>query len=233
MPAQTLAEAEMPSHGFMFGFFMLGTVLTYFGNILVNARSRYLEIRFRQQLEANRYMQYMPTTSNSAPQLASPSYIIKNLILDKRLSAAQVDAMVVPDFMKCKGTGKLMRDPVATINGDIFDREYIEKYLRDHNNVDPNGKQLENNWLFPDVDLRRQIMEAIEKYAAELATRNAQATARRNFGPILTYLQNIHFQRPSLPAPVPSAETMRELRQNFLDGLERAFGTQEAPRPTV
>lgn len=222
MPAQTLAEAEMPSRSFLFGFFMLGALLTYFGQILVNARSRYLEIRFLQQLEADRHVEDIPTTA--APQLAARSLIIKNLIREKGLSAAQIEAMVVPEYMKCRGTGKLMCDPVATINGDIFEREYIEKYLQDHNNVDPNGKQLQQNWLFPDVDLRKQIIEAIEKHAAQLTTTNSQ-------GPILTYLQTAWTARPSLPVPAPTAETMRDLRQNFLDGLERALGRE--PRPTI
>lgn len=225
--AQTLAKAEMPSKEFMFGFFMLGTVLTYFGNILVGARNRYLEIRLRQQYQVNRYVQDVPTSNNQAPQLASRNLAIKNLINDKQISAEQIAAMNAPTYMKCKGTGKLMFDPVATINGDVFDREYIEQYLEEHNNVDPNGKQLANNWLFPDVDLRRQIIEEIEKYSAELPPQINSV--------VLTFMANARAaanQAARLnPPPVPNAETLRNLCTRFLDGMERAFDTNDAPRP--
>lgn len=227
--AETLSEAEMPSKQFMFGFFMLGTVLTYFGHILVGARGKYLAARELQQLAANQHVQNVPVSTDQMPQLAKPNKVIENLIRDKKISAAQIEAMNIPEYMKCKGTRKLMLDPVATINGDVFDRQYIEKYLRDHDNVDPNGKQLDNNWLFPDVDLRRQIIEQIEKYAAELPPPFQSV--------VLTFMANAmaaanQAARSNPPATL-NAETLRNMRTRFLDGLERAFGTTDAPRPNI
>lgn len=207
---QTLAETEMPSHALLFGFFAFGTVLTYFGTILVGARRRYVEIRDAQQLAANMYV--ASVAPSHVPQ-NTRSNVIDRLISEKRLSESQIDSMIVPEHLKCKGTGKLMRDPVCTLNGDTFDRTYIEQYLQDNNNMDPNGNTLASNLLIPDIDIRRQILEAIEQHAATLQTQNNVSA--------LTYLANISSA---------SSATLRDLRASFLDKVEQALGVQERPR---
>ena len=59
-------------------------------------------------------------------------------------------------------TGELMADPVSTADGNTYEREAIQTWLRNHNTSPLTGVVLEHNGLTPNLALRRAIAEFME-----------------------------------------------------------------------
>lgn len=58
----------------------------------------------------------------------------------------------------CPLSGRLIKKPVKTSDGDIFDREAIEEWFKAGNVTNPiSGQDLKNYDLFPEIVLREEI----------------------------------------------------------------------------
>ena len=77
-------------------------------------------------------------------------------------------AGAVPAELRCEINGHLMRDPVRTPAGRVFERETIELWLRTRGSVCPiSGAPLTADDLAPEAELRRAIMRYhIQQHAA-------------------------------------------------------------------
>ena len=80
----------------------------------------------------------------------------------------EVSAAGVPRELRCAINGHLMRDPVKTPSGHVFERETIELWLRTRGSVCPiSGAPLTAAELEPEAELRRAIMRYhIQQHAA-------------------------------------------------------------------
>ncbi len=80
-------------------------------------------------------------------------------------------AGAVPAELRCEINGHLMRDPVRTPAGRVFERETIELWLRTRGSVCPvSGAPLTGDELVPDEERRTAIMRwHIQQHAAATA----------------------------------------------------------------
>jgi hypothetical protein len=73
------------------------------------------------------------------------------------------DAACLPSFLD-PVTYEIMRDPVFTADGQTFERQTIEQWLRDHDTSPLHGGRLEHTRLVPNIALRQSIDEWRAKY---------------------------------------------------------------------
>lgn len=73
-----------------------------------------------------------------------------------------------PRFCRCFHTRKIMTDPVVACDGYSYQREEIVKWLETHETSPVTGQLLANNMLFPNHQLRLQIMQWVEEKLAEV-----------------------------------------------------------------
>ena len=63
-----------------------------------------------------------------------------------------------PDEFRCPARGGLMRDPVRTVDGDVFEREFVENFFRKFGVVNPlTGAPLASASLEPLPELAQRI----------------------------------------------------------------------------
>jgi hypothetical protein len=70
----------------------------------------------------------------------------------------------VPVFF-CSITGEIMRDPVATADGQPYERAAVESWLERNDTSPANGAKLHSKTLVPNVALRQAVEEWEHAYA--------------------------------------------------------------------
>ena len=74
------------------------------------------------------------------------------------------DSNEPPDELCCSITGDLFQDPVVNSAGQTYERKWIENWYK-KNNTDPNSNaEVESKVLFPNVAIRGQCREWLEKH---------------------------------------------------------------------
>jgi len=97
-------------------------------------------------------------------------------------------------LLLCPITGKLMRDPVSTVDGQVYEREAIEAWLETHDTSPVTGQQLPMKLLVPSIPLRGMIAAHLEKQ--KLRQRNATVAAMASMR-----LQPLHREQPAALQP--------------------------------
>jgi len=69
----------------------------------------------------------------------------------------------IPDDYRCPITRQIMVDPVSTSDGQTYEREAIEEWLRTKNTSPATGAKLTNKNLTPNIRLKSIISEFIDK----------------------------------------------------------------------
>jgi len=91
--------------------------------------------------------------------------------------AADDDA---PDeFKDLTITSSIMRDPVFAQDGITYERDAIERWLRDHNTSPATGSLMSNKIVIPNIGLRKQIVDWKQRKAVAAAAAAAAAAATR------------------------------------------------------
>ena len=75
-------------------------------------------------------------------------------------------ASLPPEFM-CPITGEIMREPVTTADGHVFERSAIERWLATHSTSPMTGMPLEHTKLAPAHAIRQLIERSMERGASK------------------------------------------------------------------
>ncbi len=70
---------------------------------------------------------------------------------------------ILDEFI-CPISQQIMLDPVNTCDGHIFERIFIEKWLKTRNTSPITNLPLENNQIFPIIYLKTKISEFLEQH---------------------------------------------------------------------
>ena len=70
----------------------------------------------------------------------------------------QTQGKPLPAFF-CSITGEIMRDPVATADGQTFERAAIERWLERNDTSPATGLKLPSKTLVPNIALRQAVEE--------------------------------------------------------------------------
>ena len=70
----------------------------------------------------------------------------------------------VPPSFVCPITQEVMRDPVATVDGQTYERSAIEHWLRDHNTSPLTGEVLAMKMLIPNHTVRGLSRKWLEEH---------------------------------------------------------------------
>lgn len=141
---------------------------------------------------------------------AARCFSIETDILDEDHA---VRLMPVPDSFVCPIAASIMRDPVATVDGCVYEREYIERWFRVKRQESQQitspitGLDLPTATLMPLVALQR----AIEAYLAHRPELKREHMAGRSFAEAATVLQSDLFEKQAEHASIQ--DKMKRLRQ--------------------
>jgi len=83
-----------------------------------------------------------------------------------------------PSALICPLTGELMRDPVATVDGQVYDRQAIATWLETHDTSPLTGEVLPMKVLVPSLPLRAMLSEMNERRKLRKASSQAVARSR-------------------------------------------------------
>ena len=78
------------------------------------------------------------------------------LLSSQRTTALKRTRSLPPQFL-CPITGEIMREPVTTADGHVFERTAIERWLKTHSTSPMTGMSLEHTSLAPAHALRQLI----------------------------------------------------------------------------
>jgi len=143
-------------------------------------------------------------------------------------------AIQAPGYLCDPSSKKLLVDPVTTPSGKTYDRENIERYIKQHHK-DPDGKPLRIDQLIPNLNLR----EALEKYnSGQSATTTSSSKRPSFFDPSKSMIKRGETDPEYLCCPI-SSEIMTDPvmtpngktyeRESIEDWIERK-GTDPATR---
>lgn len=124
-----------------------------------------------------------------------------------------VRLMPVPDSFVCPISAAIMVDPVATVDGCVYERPYIERWFRErrqegHRITSPiTGLELPSATLMPLVALQR----AIEAYLAHRPELKREQMAGRSFEEAAQILQTDLFEKQS--AHASTQDKLKRLKQ--------------------
>jgi len=124
-----------------------------------------------------------------------------------------VRLMPVPDSFVCPISAAIMKDPVATVDGCVYEREYIERWFRTKRQQGQQltspitGLELPTATLMPLVALQR----AIEAYLAHRPEIKREHIAARSFEEAAQMLQSDLFEKQANYSS--SQDKMKKLRQ--------------------
>ena len=68
----------------------------------------------------------------------------------------------IPHHFFCSITQDIMKDPVKTIDGHIYDRHAIERWFQEHSTSPLTGLPLSSKGLIPNITIKKQIEKFIE-----------------------------------------------------------------------
>ncbi len=74
----------------------------------------------------------------------------------------------VPNEFLCPITREIMKDPVVTSDGHSFEREVITQWLRSNNTSPLTNLELDNNYLIPNIALKKRIDDWSQGYKQEM-----------------------------------------------------------------
>jgi len=157
-------------------------------------------------LQPSRHAQYGEHWGEGAARCFS----IDADILDEDLA---VRLMPVPDSFVCPISAAIMVDPVATVDGCIYERQYIERWFRErrqqgHRITSPvTGLELPSATLMPLVALQR----AIEAYLAHRPELKREHMAGRSFEEAAQILQTDLFEKQAVHAT--TQDKLKRLKQ--------------------
>eukprot|EP00927_Polykrikos_kofoidii_P062596 TRINITY_DN57403_c0_g1_i1.p1 TRINITY_DN57403_c0_g1~~TRINITY_DN57403_c0_g1_i1.p1 ORF type:complete len:902 (+),score=161.87 TRINITY_DN57403_c0_g1_i1:57-2708(+) len=134
-----------------------------------------------------------------------------------------VRLMPVPESFMCPIAQAIMVDPVAAVDGNIYERDYIERWFRQRRQdrkspTSPvTGLELTSTTLMPLAALQR----AIEAYLAHRPELRQVPTAGRSFEEAAQVLQRDLLEKQSLQASAQESARLRE------DEIRRLMETNE------
>eukprot|EP00439_Symbiodinium_sp_Y106_P049247 s3050_g6.t1 len=124
-----------------------------------------------------------------------------------------VRLMPVPDSFVCPISAAIMVDPVATVDGSVYERNYIERWFREKRQegnriTSPiTGLELPSATLMPLVALQR----AIEAYLAHRPELKREQMAGRSFEEAAQILQTDLFEKQA--AHASTQDKLKRLKQ--------------------
>lgn len=86
-----------------------------------------------------------------------------------------------PSVLLCPLTGEMMRDPVATVDGQVYERTAITAWLEKHDVSPLTGEVLPMKLLIPSLPLRAMISEILEKRKLRRVNAHSAAWSGLNF----------------------------------------------------
>ena len=110
-----------------------------------------------------------PFTMQMAMGLVSLTTLVTAIVLvtcGRRKSGLQRVVSLPPQFL-CPITGELMREPVTTADGHVFERSAIERWLATHSTSPMTGMPLEHTKLAPAHAIRQLIERSMERGASK------------------------------------------------------------------
>lgn len=136
-----------------------------------------------------------------------------------------VRLMPVPDSFVCPISAAIMVDPVATVDGSVYERGYIERWFRErrqqgHRITSPiTGQDLPSATLMPLVALQR----AIEAYLAHRPELKREQMAGRSFEEAAAILQTDLFEKQAVHASTQDKlKRLKQANKDLLRGLHDA-----------
>ena len=136
-----------------------------------------------------------------------------------------VRLMPVPDSFVCPISAAIMVDPVATVDGSVYERGYIERWFREqrqqgHRITSPStGQDLPSATLMPLVALQR----AIEAYLAHRPELKREQMAGRSFEEAAAILQTDLFEKQAVHASTQDKlKRLKQANKDLLRGLHDA-----------
>lgn len=136
-----------------------------------------------------------------------------------------VRLMPVPDSFVCPISASIMVDPVATVDGCVYERQYIERWFRARRQQGQQitspitGLELPSATLMPLVALQR----AIEAYLAHRPELKQDKMAGRSFEEAAQILQSDLFEKQAVHATVQDKlKRLRQANKTLLRALEEA-----------
>ncbi|CAK8996096.1 unnamed protein product [Durusdinium trenchii] len=136
-----------------------------------------------------------------------------------------VRLMPVPDSFVCPISAAIMVDPVATVDGSVYERGYIERWFRerrqDGNRITSpiTGQELPSATLMPLVALQR----AIEAYLAHRPELKREQMAGRSFEEAAAILQTDLFEKQAVHASTQDKlKRLKQANKDLLRGLQQA-----------
>jgi ankyrin repeat protein len=104
-----------------------------------------------------------------------------------------------PTVLICPLTGEMMRDPVSTVDGQVYDRHAIAAWLETHDTAPLTGETLPMKLLVPSLPLRAMLHEIQER--KKLRQVNASAAAMLGIDTYRAAPPAVRFRAPPPPAP--------------------------------
>mmetsp|Transcript_119665 Transcript_119665/g.255350 ORF Transcript_119665/g.255350 Transcript_119665/m.255350 type:complete len:278 (+) Transcript_119665:59-892(+) len=159
---------------------------------------------------------------------AGRHYTINAEYLDEETG---IQLMPVPDSFVCPISAAVMEDPVATVDGCVYESEYIQQWFRmrrQHRQsiTSPStGLELSSTMLLPLVALKK----AIETYMSHRPELKASSMARRSFQEAANLLQNELLEKQIVHQS--TAEELSRLQTRCMD-LEQAVQELEEANMT-
>ena len=89
------------------------------------------------------------------------------------------DQSAVPDEFKCAISLTILRDPVQADDEKIYERYFIEEWLRRNNNTSPWNRQRITNNFTPAVELKAAIMSYLKALPPKHTACAAQSLSLR------------------------------------------------------
>ncbi|MEI6529720.1 MAG: U-box domain-containing protein [Candidatus Falkowbacteria bacterium] len=94
----------------------------------------------------------------------------------------------IPNRFLCPITLDIMFDPVLAADGRNYERSAIERWLREHNNTSPFTREIINNRLTQNMDLRAEILEFLDLNTHYIHEAIATLTTQNNHAPFIKAL---------------------------------------------
>jgi len=142
----------------------------------------------------------MVCSSSSVSSSSSSESFLDNAY---SLTRKEKNDIVIPPEFRCAITGLIMIEPVSTCDGQVYEREAIERWLEEHNTSPLTGKVLDNKILTPNLfakvtiqsflEQNREFLNSEEIYSQKsLGRKLMELCQRRNTMQVLDIIQNNH-----------------------------------------